>query len=74
MPLNFGKILIGIGIAFVVIGLITLFAERYSFFRLGRLPGDIVYRRGNFSFYFPVVTSIVISLLFTFLFWIFGRR
>ena len=74
MPPNLGKILIGIGVAFVAVGLVVLLAERFTFFRIGRLPGDIVYRRGNYTFYFPLVTSILISLLLTFLFWIFGRR
>ena len=74
MPSNFGKVLIAIGVAFVAAGVVVLFAERFSFFRIGRLPGDIVYRRGNFSFYFPWVTSIVISVLLTLLFWLFGRR
>jgi hypothetical protein len=42
--------------------------------RVGRLPGDIVYRRGSFTFYFPIVTSILLSLLLTLLFALFGRR
>ena len=40
---------------------------------LGRLPGDIAVRRGNFSFYFPLTTSIVLSVLFTLLFSLFRR-
>jgi hypothetical protein len=74
MPPNFGKTLIFIGLVFVAAGIIFFIGERFAFFRMGRLPGDIVYRKGNFSFYFPWVTSIVISLLLTLLFWIFGRR
>jgi hypothetical protein len=42
-------------------------------FPIGRLPGDIVYRRGNFTFYFPLVTCIVLSLLLTLLFSLFRR-
>jgi len=41
---------------------------------LGRLPGDIVIRRDNWSFYFPLTTSIVISILLTLLLALFGRR
>jgi hypothetical protein len=41
---------------------------------LGRLPGDIAIRRGNWSFYFPLTTSIVISILLTLLLSLFGRR
>ena len=73
MP-QFGKILITVGIVFVVVGVLLMFSDRLSFFRIGRLPGDIVYRRGNFTFYFPLVTSILISLFLTLLFWVLGRR
>lgn len=69
-----GKILITFGIVFVVVGVLLLFSDRLSLLRIGRLPGDIVYRRGNFTFYFPLVTSILISLFLTLLFWVFGRR
>ena len=74
MPPNFCKVLIAIGLVFVAAGIIVLLGERFSFFRMGRLLGDIVYRRGNFSFYFPWVTSLLVSLLLTLLFWLFGRR
>ena len=40
---------------------------------LGRLPGDLVYRRGNFTFYFPVVTSILLSIVLSLLLWLFRR-
>jgi hypothetical protein len=71
---NFGKMMIAIGLLFVAAGIVVLFAGRFPFLRIGRLPGDIVYRRGNFSFYFPWVTCLLASLLLTLLFWIFGRR
>ena len=71
---QFGKILITIGIVFVALGVLLLLSDRLSFLRIGRLPGDVIYRRGNFTFYFPIVTSIVISLILTLLFWVFGRR
>jgi len=71
---QFGKILITIGIVFVALGVLLLLSDRLSFLRIGRLPGDIIYRRGNFTFYFPIVTSILISLLLTLLLWVFGRR
>jgi hypothetical protein len=41
---------------------------------LGRLPGDVYIQRGNWSFYFPVVTCLVISIVLTLLFTLFGRR
>ena len=56
-----GKILIFIGIVLVVIGLMVQFADRIPF--IGRLPGDIIIDRGNFKFYFPIATSILISLI-----------
>ena len=40
---------------------------------LGRLPGDIHYSRGNFTFYFPLVTCILVSLLLTFVLWLFRK-
>ncbi|HEY8181913.1 MAG TPA: DUF2905 family protein [Thermoanaerobaculia bacterium] len=40
---------------------------------LGRLPGDFVYRRGNFTFYFPIVTSILLSIVLSLLLWLFRR-
>ncbi len=71
---SLGKMLITVGLIFLVIGALLLFSDRLPFLRIGRLPGDVVYRRGNFTFYFPVVTSILLSLILTLLFWIFGKR
>ena len=58
--------LIGLGIA--GLGLIMMLGVPF-----GRLPGDIVVRRGNFSFYFPLATSIVLSIVLTLLFALFRR-
>jgi hypothetical protein len=71
---NLGKIFITVGVVFVGVGILLLFSDRLAFLRIGRLPGDVIYRRGNFTFYFPIVTSILISLLLTLAFWLFGRR
>ena len=71
---DLGKLLILVGVVIVLVGLVLTFGDRFSFFRIGRLPGDIVYRRGNFTFYFPLVTSILISAVLTILFWLFSRR
>lgn len=68
-----GKILMIFGAVLVVVGLVLTFGDRLPL-RIGRLPGDIVYRRGNFTFYFPLVTSILLSLILTLLFWVIGRR
>ena len=60
MP-ELGRVLLVVGALLVVFGLVLTFSGRLPF--LGKLPGDIAYRRGNFTFYFPIVTSIVLSLL-----------
>lgn len=65
-----GRILIGIGLLLVIVGLVVLFAGKLG---LGKLPGDIIIRRDNFTFYFPLVTSLVLSLLLTLLLWLFRR-
>jgi len=70
-----GKLLLVVGMILVVAGALLLFGVRLPF-RLGRLPGDIVYHGRHGSFYFPVVTCIVLSLVFSLLIWIvnFFRR
>ena len=57
-----GKMLIGLGLLILLIGLLLVAAGRFNL-PLGRLPGDIVYRGKNSSFYFPIVTCIVISIV-----------
>ncbi len=79
---TFGKLLIGIGLAIVGLGVLVLLADRVPglgslFGWFGRLPGDISVKRENFSFYFPLGTSlflsVVLSLLFYLLSWLFRR-
>ena len=66
-----GKLLIISGIVLVALGLFVTFGSR--FLPLGRLPGDIVVRRGNSSFYFPIVTCIIISILLSLILRFFHR-
>lgn len=66
-----GKILVIIGAVIALAGLILIFGNKIG---LGKLPGDIFINKGNFSFYFPVVTSIVVSIILTILFNIFFRK
>ena len=66
-----GRALLVLGAFLVVVGLVLTFAGRVPFF--GRLPGDIVWRRGNTTFYFPLATSILLSLLLSGLLWLFRR-
>lgn len=63
------KLLIGAGIFLVVAGLLWQFGGRYL--PLGRLPGDIMVEKGNVKFYFPIVTSIVISIVLSLIVYLF---
>ena len=63
-----GKILIIVGVVIAAIGLLVSMGVP-----LGRLPGDISFRRGNASFHFPIVTSIVLSIILTLLLAFFRR-
>lgn len=67
-----GKTLLVMGLVIAGVGVILMLAGRVPW--LGRLPGDIYVERGHWSFYFPLMTSIVVSVLLTLLFWLFGRR
>jgi len=69
---DMGKSIIFIGIMIIIIGIILLYSDRLPF-NLGKLPGDISYKKDNFSFYFPITTSILISIVLSLLFYIFGK-
>ncbi len=64
------KVLITLGIALVLMGILWPWLAKSG---LGRLPGDIFIERGNFRFYFPITTSILISLVLTLIFWLMRR-
>jgi hypothetical protein len=66
-----GRSLIIIGVVLVVIGLIISFAPRLPW--LGKLPGDILIKKENFSFYFPLASCLLISLILSFVMWLFRR-
>jgi hypothetical protein len=66
------RILIGLGLFLAVVGVIIGAAGR--FLNLGRLPGDILVRRGNFTFYFPLATCLLLSVALTVLLWMLRRR
>lgn len=79
---GFGKLLIGLGVAVALVGGLLLLADRipgvsHLLSWMGRLPGDIFIKRDDFSFFFPlgtsIVLSVVLSLLFYLLSWIFRR-
>jgi hypothetical protein len=67
-----GRMLVVLGIALVVIGAIIMLLGRTGV-PLGRLPGDILYRGKNTTFYFPLATSIVLSVVLSLIFYLVGR-
>ncbi len=73
---DLGKLLIGFGVLLILIGgflsLAGVLSGKIPW--IGRLPGDIYIQRGNWSFYFPVATSILLSVILTLLFSFFNRR
>jgi hypothetical protein len=64
------RLLILLGIAIVLIGLLWPYLSRIG---LGRLPGDIVIERDNVTFYFPIVTCLLLSLVFSVVLWVVNR-
>jgi uncharacterized membrane protein len=68
--MNVSRILILAGVILVIAGLAWPLITRLG---LGRLPGDIMVERGNVRFYFPLASSLVISVFLTLLFWLFRR-
>jgi hypothetical protein len=70
--MGLGRLLITAGLLLVAVGLLVTFAGRLPF-RIGRLPGDIYFQGKNTSFYFPLTTCILASVLFSLILWIFRR-
>jgi hypothetical protein len=68
---DIGKMLVIGGLVMVAVGVVLWSGIGKNW--LGRLPGDINYTRGNFSFHFPLITCLLISVLLTFLLWVFRR-
>jgi hypothetical protein len=67
-----GRLLIVLGVVIALLGVTLTLVGRVP--GLGRLPGDIVIERGNFRFYLPLATSLLISLALSLLLWLLGRR
>jgi len=70
MP-GIGKLFIVLGIVLILVGLAFMFGDKIPY--IGRLPGDIFIKKEKFSFYFPITTSIIISIILTVLFSIFRK-
>jgi hypothetical protein len=64
------RFLIGLGLVILAIGVVWPVLSRIG---IGRLPGDIMFQRGGTAFYFPLATSIIISIVLTVLIWLFNR-
>jgi hypothetical protein len=71
--MGIGRLLILFGLVLVAAGLLVTLLDRLPI-RLGRLPGDIVLRGKNSVFYFPLATSLLVSLVLTLVLWLFSRR
>lgn len=69
-----GRLLLGAGILLAAVGALLLLADRFPGLRIGRLPGDISVERGNFRFYFPLATSIVLSVVLSLILWLLRRK
>ncbi len=69
---DIGRLLLIAGIILSLIGMLIHYADRIPW--IGKLPGDIYIRRENFTFYFPLTTSILISIVVTFFLWLYTRR
>jgi hypothetical protein len=70
VPFHVGRFLVIVGVVLVGAGLLLMAGVKFSFWGLGRLPGDVAYKGKNVSFYFPVVTCLVVSAALTLLFWL----
>ena len=69
---QFGKLLIFAGIFIVVLGIVLLFGDKIPL--IGKLPGDIIIKKKNFTLYIPIVTSLILSLLISLLLFLFRNR
>jgi hypothetical protein len=68
---DLAKIIISLGLVLVLVGLIILFLPRFPF--LGKLPGDILIKKEKFTFYFPLATSILVSIIISLILYLVGK-
>ncbi len=76
-PMQIGKLLVLLGGALAAAGLLFMVGSKFSFWGLGRLPGDITYKGKHSTFYFPLATCVVLSVALTLILWLvahFTRR
>jgi DUF2905 family protein len=70
LAFQIGRALVILGVVTVAVGLLLMAGEKFSFLGLGKLPGDFSYRGKNLIFYFPLATSVIISILLTGILWL----
>ena len=66
-----GKLLIIVGIVCIAVGVLITYGPKIPF--LGKLPGDLFVEKGNFKFYFPITTCIIVSIILSLLLFLFNR-
>ena len=69
---DFGKLIIGLGIVLIIVGVFLTLTGKIP--GIGRLPGDIMIKKENFSFYFPVTTCILISIVISAIMYLIGKK
>lgn len=69
---QFGRFLIITGLIIAAVGGLMMLSGKISW--MGRLPGDIIVEKKNFTFYFPLATSILVSIVLSLIFWFIGRK
>ncbi len=67
---QFGKAILSIGVILIIVGLLMMLGNKLG---IGKLPGDIYLEKGNFKFFFPITTSIILSIILSLLLKIFRR-
>ena len=71
--MGLGRLLIILGVVLLVSGVLLTYTQFFSFLHLGRLPGDMRLKRGSFSFYFPLTTCIILSIVLSLVCYIFRK-
>lgn len=73
-PSEIGKVLLVIGIVVAILGLALMLAGKFHLPWMGRLPGDFFFQGKNFSFHFPLATSLLVSIVLSVILWIITRK
>jgi hypothetical protein len=73
-PSEVGKLLLIIGFVIALLGLLFMLAGKFNISWLGHLPGDFFFKGKSFSFYFPLTTSLLVSIILSVIMWIISRK